>query len=107
MIFVSAITFALLALNYGVLFPTMVDRSLSVHLVLELYQAPNHNLDIAQIKNKLDYDYIIAKRLKEQSTSNLIKIVDEQVYLTRKGKILAAIFYLDGKIFNVPMDRPN
>lgn len=98
---VATITFILIATLYSVLIPVMLDRSITVNMFLEMYQADNHTVTVSDLRSSSFNSGVISKRLNEQVDSGVIVIEDGKVILTEKGKFIAAIFYYNNKLLNI------
>ena len=88
--FSSIIISGLISILFWSLFPTIVDRSLSVNVLGTLYKAQNP-LNIDQInkslyENYMDGDYQAKKRVEEQLKIGNIYEENKNYYLTKKGE---------------------
>ncbi len=100
-IFSSGICTLLFLAIYSILIPTMVDRSISVYLLIYLNDAKNNELEVEELKKRLRNPQIIEKRLTEHQRSGAIEIKNNKIKITKKGKILANIFLYDEKILKL------
>ena len=82
---------------YSILIPAMVDRSISVYMLLYLDESQSGQMDFNNLKVKLESDAILEKRFLEHQGAGSIEIKDNTVYLTTKGKIVAKIFLYNKK----------
>ena len=98
---VATITFVLLAALYSLLIPTMIDRSITVDMLLRMYQANNYTVLESELKNNTFNSSVISKRLEEQIESGVIVIENNEIKLTKKGRFIAAIFYYNNKVLNI------
>lgn len=107
-LFSSIMISGLISILFWSLFPTIIDRSLSVNVLGTLYQA-DKSLTFAEInnslyKNYMDGDYQAKKRIQEQLKIGNIDFSNNMYLLTKKGKrwakfniSLARFFGLDKK----------
>ena len=97
----------LAATNYITLIPTMVDRSITVFILLNLNQAASKGVDIRSLKQQLQNERIINKRFEELSDLGIIHIQNNRVYLSKNGVLSAKIFLYDMKIFKLDKEYTN
>ena len=107
-LFSSIIIAGLISILFWSLFPTIIDRSLSVNVLGTLYKAQS-SLNIDQInkslyENYMDGEYQANKRIEEQLRVGNIYRVNQNYFLTKKGEAwakfniyLANFFGLDKK----------
>ena len=91
----------LIAIIYGILIPTMVDRSISVHLLLHLDDAPGKTLIKQELSNRLSGNYVLEKRYTDHEQQGSIVLKAGKVHLTHKGELAAKIFLYNQKILNL------
>ena len=91
-IFASYVISVLTAVIYAILVPTMVDRSISVHLLLHLDNASEKMLQIDELSSRLSGSYVLEKRYIDHEQQGSIVIKDNEVHLTTKGEIVAKVF---------------
>jgi hypothetical protein len=89
--FLGLFTYLLLFFGYCQ-FYFIVDRSISVRIMIELENSKNKKLTLDQIKQVYSPDHVFLRRLKEMIDSRFI-VEDAGSYKnTRKGKIIANFF---------------
>lgn len=86
------ILLASLALNYGLIIPTTIDRSVSLYL-LNVIATEQNGKSYRDIESAISKKYIremkvIDQRLIEQNETGTIIIKNNKVVLTKKGKLL-------------------
>ena len=94
-IFSSTISSILLALLYSFLVPVMVNRSITVNMMMMMRSAGDKGVYLKDLKHNEFQDNVFDKRFKEMSQSGIIKIKNKKAKLTRKGKIVSLIFYIN------------
>ena len=99
--FSSAITMLLGLAIYAVLVPTMVDRSLSVYMLVYLEESKDGVLAKEDLKKMLINDTILDKRIAEHLRAGAIEVDGEKIKITTKGKIVSKIFMYDLAILNL------
>tara|TARA_B100001027_G_C16227961_1_gene313108 strand:+ start:454 stop:1023 length:570 start_codon:yes stop_codon:yes gene_type:complete len=92
----SILISALLAILFWSLFPSIIDRSLSVNILGTLYKSNNpaniNQLNWSLNKNYMDDLYQVNKRISEQiQIGNIIEVKKNQYILSKKGRIWAKI----------------
>ena len=113
-LFSSIVISLLCSILFWSLFPSIVDRSLSVNVLGSLYKA-NRPISLEKInyglyQNYMDGDFQALKRINEQIQIGNIQVDrDQNYFLTPKGKKwakinlwLASHFFLDDKSANPP-----
>ena len=104
-IFTSLLSSFLISLLYSILIPVMLDRSVTVNMLLNI--SANNQTGISRnklIKNDF-LENIYNKRLREQFDSGLIKLKGNKIKLTLKGKIVTNIFKINNVILNINKDK--
>ncbi len=94
-------TTALIATIYSILVPTMVDRSISVYMLLYLDESPSKEMNFNELNGKLQANSILHKRFVEHEEAGSIELKGDRVLLTTKGRIAAKIFLFNKNILNL------
>ena len=102
-IFVSYNTSVLLMLIYGILVPTMVDRSITVDLLLRLERVPENLMILDDLSNDLFKESVLKKRYTEQVRNGNIVIQNNNVRLTTKGKLVSKLFLYNRNVLKIEM----
>ncbi len=98
----SAMVTMLLGLAlYAVLVPTMVDRSLSVYMLVYLQESAQGFLSKEDLKKMLINDSILDKRIQEHLRAGAIEIDGDKIKITEKGRIVSKIFMYDLAILDL------
>ncbi len=93
----GAISFATLAGLYGLLLPSSVDRSVSVHVVSLLALAPGRRMTEAEFFNVYTHDDMLQKRFVDCINTGIIKREGDQLELTTKGAKIAWLYTTVGE----------
>ena len=99
-IFVSAFSSFLLVIIYSFLFPVMIDRSITVNMLLMMKSAGDAGVYLKDLKINKFQDKVFDKRFREMSRSGVIEIKNNKAKLTTKGRIVSTIFYINKYAFN-------
>ena len=94
-IFSALVTMTLGLAIYAILVPTMVDRSLSVYMLVYLDESVDGSLTKDQLKNMLINETILEKRIAEHERAGAISVDGEKITLTKKGRLASKIFMYD------------
>lgn len=94
-------TTVLIAIIYSILVPTMVDRSISVYMLLYLDESPSKELNFDELNTKLQASSILHKRFIEHEEAGSIELKGNKVLLTTKGQVAAKIFLFNKNILNL------
>lgn len=100
-IFSSYLIITLCAILYSVLIPTMVDRSISVYMLIYLEEAQNNEINFDELRKKLQSNSILNQRFNEHNLEGTIEFKDDNVKLTKKGSMVAKIFLYNQKVLNL------
>jgi len=98
--FVAMFCASLMATIYSIVIPIMVDRSITVDMIMQIYSSENKTISLLKLQ-KLSIDNAFKLRIKEQLESGIIKLKNDQIQLTEKGKIIARIFILNNKALQI------
>ena len=89
--------------SFMLTFPTTVDRSYSVRMILELQKYPD-GLTRSQIENYFTNDFIIKggieKRIAEQLASGIVVEHETRFQLTSFGELIADSFHWTRQVFS-------
>jgi len=70
----------------------IIDRSISVRIMIELEKSEKKKLDFEEIKKVYNPDYIFLRRLKHMIDSRYITKEGDAYRNTKKGKFVAMLF---------------
>jgi len=98
--FVAALCASLIAAIYSVVIPIMVDRSLTVDMLMRMYNSKDKKISVSELRN-LSIDNALELRLLEQKNNGIIKIDSDQISLTAKGKTIAKIFIFNNRFLKI------
>lgn len=90
--FSAAMTMVLGLSIYSILVPAMVDRSLSVYMLVYLDESGYESLTINELKRRLINDSIVKKRIEDHIRAGTIEIRGDKIIITKKGRIASKIF---------------
>jgi len=93
----GALTFAAYAGIYGLLLPSSVDRSVSVHIVSLLDLAPQQRMTEAELFYVYTHDDMLQKRFADCLNTGIIRRDGEQLVLTPKGAAIAWLYTFVGE----------
>ena len=93
----GALTFAAYAGLYGLLLPSSVDRSVSVHIVSLLALAPGRRMTEAELFGVYTHDDMLQKRFADCVNTGIIERDGEQLVLTKKGALIAGLYTVVGE----------
>ena len=93
----GALTFAAYAGLYGLLLPSSVDRSVSVHIVSLLALAPGRRMTEAELFNVYTHDDMLQKRFADCVNTGIIERNGDQLVLTKKGAQIAWLYTFVGE----------
>ena len=79
----------------------MVDRSLSVYLLIYLLEEKRGVLSKERLYSKFTVKDIMDKRLEEHSMAGAISLKGSDVAITKRGRVVAGIFSLNLKLLNL------
>ncbi len=96
--FSAAVTMILGLAIYAILVPTMVDRSLSVYMLVYLQESADGSLSKDELRKMLINDTILEKRIAEHQRAGAILVDGEKITLTKKGRLASKIFMYDLEI---------
>ena len=99
--FSAIITMFLGLAIYAILIPTMVDRSLSVYMLVYLDENSNGSLTKDELKKMLIKDVILEKRIEEHLRAGAIELDGTNVKITKKGRVVSKIFMYDMAILDL------
>ena len=93
----GALTFAAYAGLYGLLLPSSVDRSVSVHIVSLLHAAPGQRLTEPELFELYTHDDMLRKRFLDCLNTGIIRHEGDQLVLTPKGARIAWLYTFVGQ----------
>jgi hypothetical protein len=93
----GAISFATLAGLYGLLLPSSVDRSVSVHIVKLLYLAPKQRMTEEQLFRLYTHEDVLEKRFLDCLATGIIKREGGELVLTPHGARIAWLYMTVGE----------
>lgn len=100
---------SLFLLNYAfiITFPTLLDRSISITLISVLDKAPEGRLTVSELNNAFLTRYVAGdtqtkKRISEQVATGNMRIDNDVVEITPRGRFFAQIHRLMARAFNIP-----
>ena len=93
----GAIGFATLAGLYGLLLPSSVDRSVSVHIVKLLYLAPKQRMTKEQLFALYTHEDVLEKRFLDCLATGIIKREGDELMLTPHGARIAWLYMTVGE----------
>lgn len=93
----GAIGFATLAGLYGLLLPSSVDRSVSVHIVKLLYLAPQQRMTEEQLFELYTHEDVLEKRFLDCLSTGIIKREGGELMLTPHGARIAWLYMIVGE----------
>jgi hypothetical protein len=92
----GALCFAAYAGLYGLLLPSSVDRSVSVHIVSLLALAPGRRMTEAELFEVYTHDDMLQKRFLDCVNTGIIEREGDQLVLTKKGAAIARLYTFVG-----------
>ena len=95
----------LLLLGYTYFF-FLVERGLSLRLMIEINRSPQRRLTIPELQQIYTYDYILDKRLGQMKRMGYAKIEDNVIYGTPKSARLAASNKIVRRILRIEQVMP-
>ena len=103
--FYKSLIFSLIFFNFNTLIPTMLDRSLSVQILMMAANS-SKTINVEDLKNMAQDEYIIKnqgieKRLHEQLTSHLLIVENKGIKVTRWGGFVSNTIVWLSKLFNI------
>lgn len=93
----GALCFAGYAGLYGLLLPSSVDRSVSVHIVSLLAMADQRRLTETQLFSLYTHDDMLRKRFIDCINTGIIKRAGDELVLTQKGAWIAWLYTFVGE----------
>lgn len=93
----GALCFAAYAGLYGLLLPSSVDRSVSVHIVKLLYLAPRQRMTETELFSVYTHNDMLQKRFQDCVNTGIIKREGEQLVLTPQGARIARLYMMVGE----------
>ena len=102
--FLSTVISALMLYNFHITIPVTIDRSLSVHMLANLYNS--EGLSQNEIRNRFIIGYVndnmmIGRRINEQIASGNVYSSNGVIKLTVRGKTLVNSFRFFASLFNI------
>ncbi len=90
---------------YG-LIPFNASRSNSIIVINYAYKQGAAGYDLNEIKSHVAEEYFekykaVELRLEEQIGAGNIELIDNKFYITRKGKIIAKIFFCVSSLYSI------
>ena len=104
----SSIISCLLYHSFNMTFPIVMDRSFSVYMLGALYKldSPVHLSEFDSIVSKYFHERsLVDKRIYEQLATGSIKICNDKIELTERGRSIVEIHVLIGRVFNLDMNN--
>lgn len=95
----------LLLLGYTYFF-FLVERGLSLRVMIEIHRSPHGRMTIRDIQRVYPYDYIIDKRLGQMAKMGYAKLDGEVISATARSTKLAAANKLVRKILRLEQSMP-
>lgn len=89
-------------LCYVALVPTMIDRSWSVYILLAGRDAGPNGVPVQHFNDAFVNSYHVEKRCYEQVYSGTGVLRDDRLFQTRKGRLVANLFYFDALLLGLP-----
>ena len=86
---------------YNLLGPASADRSISAHIVNLIYLAPGHRMSKAELFGLYTQSDILEKRFVEFAAIGVIEQHNSKLTLTAKGRRIAQIFAILGKVLGL------
>jgi hypothetical protein len=93
----GGIGFATLAGLYGLLLPSSVDRSVSVHIVKLLYLAPRQRMTERELFGLYTHEDVLEKRFLDCLSTGIIRREGEELVLTPHGARIASLYMAVGE----------
>lgn len=78
-----------------------VDRPVTLRILVEAWKRKGEPLERANLYRSYGLDYMIGRRLEALASSGYLEARGERYYLTRKGKLFAAVFERGSRLFGV------
>ncbi|MEI8315051.1 MAG: hypothetical protein WCG79_06315 [Verrucomicrobiota bacterium] len=76
-------------------------NSVSLRIMVEIDQSEGQSLSGVEILNLYSDETALESRLREMATSGLLRFAEDQLVLTRKGRLLARVLVLIRRIFGI------
>ena len=89
-------------LAYGISYTAIEAHSPSLEVVRRIHQAGRDGIELNAIKQSLGNEVLLFPRLSDLQRDLMIKKVDARYKVTRKGKVLAKVFRIQRRIFQLP-----
>lgn len=90
----------LFLMGYTVFF-FLIERGLSLRVMIEIGRSPRGALSIEEIKKIYTYDYILEKRLGQMFKMNYALIKEDNIFSTKRAERLVQVNKIVRKIFNI------
>jgi hypothetical protein len=84
----------------------LIERGLSLRVMIEIYRSPNARMTIDEIKQVYTYDYILDKRLGQMLKMGYAVRKDDYICSTDRAARLIAANRLVRKIFRIEQVMP-
>lgn len=103
----SSVAVLAASLAFHVIVPMTIERSITVFLLQEMARAPDHAYTPAELETRFRDGYfygrdMLGKRIRENTLSGNMQMVDDRVRLTRSGLMTVTFLNALGRIFSVP-----
>jgi hypothetical protein len=86
--------------SYSTFFVNLMN-SVSLRIMVEIDQSEGQSLSGVEILNLYSDETALESRLREMATSGLLRFAEDQLVLTRKGRLLARVLVLIRRIFGI------